>query len=110
MNPLIVTIHILACITLVMLVLLQSGKEGMGVIFGGGSSSLFGASGAGGLLGKITAGAAVVFFLTTMTFTYLSAQQHTKPKESVVLEAPVSPEAQPLAPAAPVPAAPTPAQ
>jgi len=50
-NPLIVTIHILACITLVVLVLLQSGKEGMGVIFGGGSSSLFGASGAGGLLG-----------------------------------------------------------
>jgi hypothetical protein len=47
----------------------------------------------------------VVFFLTTMTFTYLSAQQHTKPKESVVLEAPVTP-----APTAPGTAAPTPAQ
>ncbi|NLV98000.1 MAG: preprotein translocase subunit SecG, partial [Desulfovibrionales bacterium] len=39
---LIITIHIIACITLVVLVLLQSGKEGMGVIFGGGGGSLFG--------------------------------------------------------------------
>ncbi len=101
MNALMVTIHIMACLTLVVLVLLQSGKEGMGVIFGGGSSSLFGATGAGGILGKLTAGAAIVFFLTTMTFTYLSAQQHTKPKASVVLETPV-----PEAPSAPLPAAP----
>lgn len=103
MNALMITIHVIACITLVVLVLLQSGKEGMGVIFGGGSSSLFGATGAGGILGKLTAGAAIVFFLTTMTFTYLSAQQHTKPKASVVLEAP-APE--PSAAPAPAPSAP----
>ncbi|MFW5722382.1 MAG: preprotein translocase subunit SecG, partial [Desulfohalobiaceae bacterium] len=31
MAPLIITIHVIACIALVLLVLLQSGKEGMGV-------------------------------------------------------------------------------
>ncbi|MGE4440711.1 MAG: preprotein translocase subunit SecG, partial [Desulfomicrobium sp.] len=31
MNSLMITIHVIACVTLVVLVLLQSGKEGMGV-------------------------------------------------------------------------------
>lgn len=61
LNPLVITIHIIACVVLVVLVLLQSGKEGMGVIFGGGSTSLFGSSGAGGLLTKLTGAAAAVF-------------------------------------------------
>ena len=97
MNALIITIHVIACVTLVVLVLLQSGKEGMGVIFGGGGGSLFGATGAGGLLGKLTAGAATVFFLTSMVFTYISTQQHVAPKESIVIDMPVS--APPAAPA-----------
>ncbi|NLD82732.1 MAG: preprotein translocase subunit SecG [Clostridiales bacterium] len=90
MNSLIITIHVIACITLVVLVLLQSGKEGMGVIFGGGGGSLFGSSGAGSLLSKLTAGAATVFFLTSMVFTYISTQKHTAPRESIVLDMPVN--------------------
>jgi preprotein translocase subunit SecG len=98
-----ITIHVIACVTLVVLVLLQSGKEGMGVIFGGGGGSLFGSTGAGGLLGKLTAGAATVFFLTSMVFTYVSTQQHVAPKESIVIDMPVSetpaaPAGQPAAP------------
>jgi preprotein translocase subunit SecG len=85
LNALVITIHVIACISLVILVLLQSGKEGMGVIFGGGSSSLFGSSGAGGVLAKLTAGAATLFFLTSLTITYFSAQQHTAQQESVIL-------------------------
>ena len=96
MQTFIITIHIIACIVLVILVLLQSGKEGMGVIFGGGGSSLFGSSGAGGLLSKLTAGAAVVFFCTSLTFTYMSAKKHTARKPSVILDAPVT--EQPVAP------------
>ena len=42
MQTLILSLHVLVCIILVVLVLLQSGKEGMGVIFGGGNSSVFG--------------------------------------------------------------------
>ncbi len=91
MQTLIITIHIIACIALVVLVLLQSGKEGMGVIFGGGGQSLFGGGGAGGLLTKITAGVAAVFLCTSLTFTYMSAQKTDVEKESVVLDAPASP-------------------
>ena len=104
MNSLMITIHVIACVALVVLVLLQSGKEGMGIIFGGGGGSLFGSTGAGNLLNKLTAGAATVFFLTTIVFTYVSTQKHTSPKESIVLDMPVTetpapPAAVPTAPA-----------
>lgn len=108
MNALIITIHVIACITLVILVLLQSGKEGMGVIFGGGGGTLFGSTGAGGLLSKLTAGAGTVFFITTMVFTYASTDKHVSTKESIVLDMPVSevPAVTAPAPVAPeVPAA-----
>lgn len=103
MNALIITVHVIACVTLVILVLLQSGKEGMGVIFGGGGGSLFGSTGAGNLLSKLTAGAATVFFITSIIFTYTSTQKHVSPKESIVLDMPVSqtpvpPAAVPVAP------------
>ncbi|MDQ7031454.1 MAG: preprotein translocase subunit SecG [Desulfonauticus sp.] len=88
MENLIITIHIIACIVLVILVLLQSGKEGMGVIFGGGSSTVFGGSGAGGFLAKLTAGAAIVFFCTSLTFTYLSARKQVKATTSIILDNP----------------------
>jgi len=100
LNSLVITIHIIACIVLVVLVLLQSGKEGMGVIFGGGSTSLFGSSGAGGLLTKLTGAAAGVFFVTSLTFTYMSTTQHQTPRESIVLDAPA-----PAAQTAPAPVA-----
>ncbi|MFW5791386.1 MAG: preprotein translocase subunit SecG [Desulfohalobiaceae bacterium] len=93
----IITIHVIACIALVLLVLLQSGKEGMGVIFGGGgSTSLFGSSGAGGLLSKLTIGAATVFFITSLSYNLISSKPDQSPQESIMLEAPagdqVSPE------------------
>lgn len=72
METLVLTLHIIACLVLIVLVLLQSGKEGMGVIFGGGSSSLFGGSGAGGLLVKITALAAAIFLTTSLGYNYLN--------------------------------------
>jgi preprotein translocase subunit SecG len=57
-------------------VLLQAGKGGgMGAAFGGGSSSgtVFGGSGAGNFLKKLTVGAACVFVFTSMTLAYLSS-------------------------------------
>lgn len=84
MQSVVLTIHIIACITLVLFVLLQSGKEGMGVIFGGGSSSLFGSSGAGGFLAKVTAGAAIVFLTTSLSYTYLISHKHRDSAQSAV--------------------------
>ena len=44
----ILILQVLVCLFLIVLILLQSGREGMGVIFGGGgNSSVFGSQGAG---------------------------------------------------------------
>ena len=45
MQTLILSLHVIVCVTLVILVLLQAGKEGMGVIFGGGNASVLGSCG-----------------------------------------------------------------
>jgi preprotein translocase subunit SecG len=67
-------LHLIACVFLILVVLLQTGKGAeMGAVFGGGSSStLFGASGAGNFLTKLTTGTAIVFFLTSLTLAYSS--------------------------------------
>ncbi len=75
MEALVLTLHILACLILIVLVLLQSGKEGMGVIFGGGSGSMFGGSGAGGLLTKLTAFLAVTFLVTSLLYNILTSSK-----------------------------------
>ncbi|AGC50568.1 preprotein translocase subunit SecG [Lawsonia intracellularis] len=81
MNTLILSLHLIVCILLVIIVLLQSGKEGMGVIFGGGNTSVFGSSGAGGLLTKLTAFLAIIFIITSLSYNIItntnSANQST---------------------------------
>ncbi|MBI5520450.1 MAG: preprotein translocase subunit SecG [Desulfovibrio sp.] len=72
MQTLVLTIHILACVFLVIFVLLQSGQEGMGVIFGGGSGSVFGSTGAGGLLVRITGVLAAIFLVTSLAYNVLT--------------------------------------
>ena len=74
MITVITIIHLVACVFLILVVLLQTGKGAeMGAVFGGGgSSTLFGASGAGNFLTKLTTGTAIVFFLTSLTLAYSS--------------------------------------
>jgi preprotein translocase subunit SecG len=104
------TIHLVVCAVLVVLILLQSGKEGMGVIFGGGSTSVFGSSGAGGILVKLTTIVALLFVITSLSYT---AATSTKPStKSTILdvkfEETAPPQAaQPTPPAPPVVPAPT---
>ena len=83
MQTLILSLHVIVCVTLVILVLLQAGKEGMGVIFGGGNASVFGSSGAGGLLAKMTAFMAVLFIVTSLSYNYVSSSH--KAQESTIL-------------------------
>lgn len=69
-------IHIAACMTLILIVLLQSGKgANMGAAFGGSSQTVFGSSGAGTFLGKMTAGVAIVFMLTSISLTYTASRK-----------------------------------
>lgn len=75
MTILITVVHVIACITLVLVVLLQAGKGAdMGAVFGGASSTVFGSSGAGNFLTRLTTGAAVVFMLTSLALTYVGTR------------------------------------
>ncbi len=76
MTAIFVIIHIVVCIALIMIVLLQTGKGAdMGAAFGGGSSqTLFGNTGAT-FLGKMTTGVAIVFMLTSLSLAYFSSRQ-----------------------------------
>ena len=101
MDTLVIVIHVLACIFLIGAVMLQSGHEGMGVIFGGGSSTMFGSSGAGGLLVKITAGLATVFLLTSLGFNILKGNK-VADQDSIMLNSNVPAQtAVPVEPAKP---------
>ena len=84
MQTFILALHVLACLILIVIVLLQSGKEGMGVIFGGGSGTVFGSSGAGGLLTKLTAILAAVFLITSLTYNILTSDKTAGEKSRIL--------------------------
>ncbi len=74
MSILLIVIHVIVCIALIMIVLLQTGKGAdMGAAFGGGSSqTLFGSTGASTFLSKATTVAAIVFMLTSLILAYVA--------------------------------------
>ncbi|MDR2349583.1 MAG: preprotein translocase subunit SecG, partial [Deltaproteobacteria bacterium] len=68
MESAVTAVHIAVAIILMISVLLQTGKgSGLGAAFGGSSSSVFGSRGPAGLIAKITAVAAVIFMVTSLT-------------------------------------------
>jgi preprotein translocase subunit SecG len=77
METLILVIHVLAALAIVGLVLLQHGKGAdVGAAFGSGSAgSVFGSSGSANFLSRMTAIAAVIFFLTSLGLTYFSGKK-----------------------------------
>ena len=92
-------IHVVACLFLIVVVLLQTGKGAdMGAVFGGGSQTLFGSSGAGNFLTKLTTGTAIAFMITSLILTYGASRSPT----SHLLEKLPTPASAP-APAAPAP-------
>ncbi len=76
MYTLLIALHILVCFVLILIVLLQAGKgANMGAAFGGSSQTVFGSTGAGTFLGKLTAGVAIIFMLTSLTLTYMASHK-----------------------------------
>lgn len=64
---LVLVAHMALCVIVIGLVLLQQGKgASVGVSFGGGSNTLFGASGAGSVLTRATTTVAVLLMLTSL--------------------------------------------
>ena len=70
-------IHIIVCLFLIIVVLLQSGKSAdIAAAFGGmGSQTAFGPRGAATVLSKATTWAAVLFMLTSITLSIFSARR-----------------------------------
>lgn len=75
MVTLLTIVHVIVCLFLIVIVLLQHGKGAdMGASFGGGSGkTVFGTEGPLPLLNKITTTSAIVFMLTSVTLAYYSA-------------------------------------
>ncbi len=88
-HGLVLTLHVLAGISVIVLVLLQHGKGAdMGAAFGSGASgSLFGATGSASFLSRATAVSATVFFVTSLSLNYLN--DHKSEVDNSVMSAPV---------------------
>src|SRR5678815_2300853 len=73
MITLLTIFHVLICIFLILVVLLQQGKgaDWAGTFGGGGSQTVFGARGAGTILSKATTAAAVIFMITSLALAIL---------------------------------------
>jgi len=73
MSVVVTVLHVFVCIFLVAVVLLQQGKGAqVGAVFGGGGgATMFGGRGAGNFLTKLTAAAAAIYMLTSLSLSYL---------------------------------------
>ena len=99
-------LHILVAFIMVGVILLQSGKGAeIGAAFGGSSQTVFGSRGAGTFLSKMTAVAATIFMLTSLSLAILSKRLNNS--STIGLDKPLS---SPSAPAASPPGVPAPVQ
>jgi preprotein translocase subunit SecG len=99
-------VHVLVCLFLILVVLLQQGKGADLSVFGGGSTqTAFGARSATTLLHKLTVASFVIFILTTVSIAILKSG----PSGTVMAGAAANKgKAAPTAPATPAPAPQTP--
>ena len=122
-------VHVVLCVFMIFVILLQPGKDaGMGAALGGGAAtSAFGGRGAVTFLSKLTAICAGLFFLTSLGLSFVGVRSSVTssllakpapvaaPAPGAAAPAPgtqASPkasDAQPAPAAAPTPSAPTPA-
>src|SRR5437660_12479120 len=88
MVTLITVVHVIVCIFLILVVLLQAGKGGgMGVAFGSSTSAaVFGGRGAGNFLERVTAFTAMTFMVTSMTLAYFASQSDSARLQKLAIE------------------------
>jgi len=117
-------VHVIVCLAVVLVVLLQQGKgASVGATFGtGGSQTVFGSRGAGNFLTKLTAAAGAIFMITSLALAILESHGTTAsvvntpsgkaatapstagqpaPAQKAAPVAPASPSGAPAMPAAP---------
>lgn len=105
-------VHVIVCLFLILVVLLQQGKSAdwSGTFGGGSSQAAFGQRGTATLLSKATTAAAILFMVTSLALTILAGRVSSKSVIPADAGAkPAAPAAAPATPANPAtpPAAPT---
>ena len=101
MMILVTMIHVIVCLFLILVVLLQQGKSAdwSGTFGGGSSQTAFGQRGSATLLSKATTAAAIIFMVTSLALTIISARPGTR--SVVPANAVTPPAATPAAPTTP---------
>jgi len=90
LHEIIVIVHVLLCVSLVGLILIQHGKGAdAGAAFGGGASgTVFGSQGATSFLSRTTGILATMFFVTSLSLAYFSIQSIEEKPKSLMDSAP----------------------
>ena len=80
MHTAIIIVHVMCTLFLILVILLQTGKgAAMGSGLGAGSSqTMFGSSGAGNFLTKMTAAIATIFMITSLTLAIMSSNEKSR--------------------------------
>ena len=103
MQSLLTVVHIITCILLILVVLIQSGKGAeISASFGGSSQTVFGSSGGANFFTRLTTALAAIFMLTSVTLTMLANSakkslfegQTAVPAQSAPVALPSTPEAE----------------
>jgi preprotein translocase subunit SecG len=99
LTSLLLGFHIIVCVVLIIVVLLQAGKgSSMGLSFGGGASqTVFGSSGGKNFFARLTTGLAVVFMLTSIVLSIVSSRG-SQSYRGVMRQLPDAPEPVPAGP------------
>jgi preprotein translocase subunit SecG len=67
-------LHVVVCLFLIMVVLLQQGRGGgLGGALGGGATQVFGGRGAGNFMTRLTTAMALLFVVTSVSLAFLSS-------------------------------------
>ncbi|HAV5935419.1 preprotein translocase subunit SecG [Acinetobacter baumannii] len=105
MHSFVLVVHIILAVLMIALILVQHGKGAdAGASFGGGgAATVFGASGSGNFLTRVTAILTALFFVTSLTLAVFAKKQTTeayslKTVQTTVPAQTTSPETSPNAP------------
>ena len=88
----VLVIHLIVCLFMIFIILVQSSKGAeMGAAFGGSSQTLFGSRGAATFLSKLTTAAAVMFMISSLTLAIISVRNSSIMSSVPVQESPAKP-------------------
>lgn len=87
MNLPLLIVHLIVCVLLIAVVLVQPSKGGLAQgAFGGATQTVFGGRGAGDFITRLTIGLAVVFFITSLSLALLTSRGGQQGERSLIQE------------------------